>query len=170
MPALTPTEKTVPATELRVIRGYELGLAAVGETIFVAIELESGGAKRTYILSLASAVTFCADMTAVIESDEGLGALVASTLADARAMKRRDDIAAAAARCGKGPDECDDCADAAADRELPPLPAGAQQERAIEIGRRVPGLPVPLGLMGDGGILWCCGNPDGCDICRREEA
>lgn len=87
MPALTPTEKTVAATDLRVIRGYELGLAAVGQTIFVAMELESGGEKRTYILSLASAVTFCADMTAVIESDEGLGALVAQTLSDARAMK-----------------------------------------------------------------------------------
>lgn len=167
MPALPPTEKPVDAADLRPVRRYELGLVAFGETILAVIELEpSKGPTVQYAMSLASAVTFCADLTAMIESDAGIEALVKATLADARVIKARGMRADAAARCGKGPDECEDCADAAADRELPPPPAGAQQERAIEIGRRAPGLPVPLGVMGDGGILWCCSRPDGCALCQ----
>lgn len=92
MPALPPTEKPVDAADLRPVRRYELGLVAFGETILAVIELEpSTGTTVQYAMSLAAAVTFCSDLTAMIESDVGITALVKATLADARSIKERGD-------------------------------------------------------------------------------
>ena len=94
MPALPPTEKPVDAADLRPVRRYELGLVAFGETILAVIELEpSKGPTVQYAMSLASAVTFCADLTSMIESDAGIEALVRATLADARVLKARGVVA-----------------------------------------------------------------------------
>lgn len=112
MPA-SNSEKYIPAESLHPVRQYGIGLVAFGDKTLIVLDLEGrDGTSRSYAMSLASAVTFCSDMQAAIESDAGISALVRETLADARAIKHESlaearDPDGAAARCGVV--VCDEC-------------------------------------------------------------
>lgn len=94
-------EKTVDASTLRAARRYELGLVQFGDRVVACIEIETTEGTTTYAMSLAAAVTFAGDLNAMLETDEGINALVRETLADARVMKRAD-----ALRTHEGPTHC----------------------------------------------------------------
>lgn len=96
MPTIRERLEERDPQDLRVLTRHTLGFVDLGGDTCVVIELSARnpvtGATETtsYVASLAGAVTLTADLTGIVESDDGILALVRSTLADARAMKRAE--------------------------------------------------------------------------------
>lgn len=94
MPSITERLEERDPLEMRVLTRHTLGFVDLPCGTCIVLELSArnpitGAVETTtYVASLAGAVTLCSDLTNVVESDTGILALVRSTLADARSMKR----------------------------------------------------------------------------------
>lgn len=91
-----PTTRPVMLNELHPLARHEIGVIELAGVTYLVIQLDArdplvdGDITTTrYILSLAGAALLAGDLTAVIESEPGILALVKETLASARQMKRR---------------------------------------------------------------------------------
>jgi len=93
MPTIQDRLEERDPSDLRVLTRHSLGFVALGGETCVLVEMTgrnpvTGADERTsFVISLAGAVTLCTDLTGVVESDQGILALVKSTLADAERMK-----------------------------------------------------------------------------------
>lgn len=98
MPTIQERLEERDPQDLRVLTRHTLGFVDLGGDTCVVIELSARnpvtGATETtsYVASLAGAVSLTTDLTGIVESDDGILALVRSTLADARAMKRAEEL------------------------------------------------------------------------------
>ena len=103
MPAITPpTEKPINVSDLLPIARHEIGVVNIAGVTYLVLQVEARNAftreteTRAYVLSFAGAALLTTDLTTVIESESGILALVKETLAQGRAMRATQDLAASA--------------------------------------------------------------------------